>query len=172
MSDEPPSPELNVGAGWRELELDVDRLVGRATAAAWRYLPKPIQRANVEVSVTLTDDATIAGLNAQWRGKAGPTDVLSFPATEPGVAWPSSGPLLLGDVVIALESAANDAAALDRPLADHLTHLVVHGLLHLVHHDHQTADQAQAMEALEARILTDLGLADPYLGRPLLEETH
>ena len=170
MSDEPPSPQVIVEAAWRDLHLDLDHLVAAAVTATWRRLSGLHGLRNVEIGVRFTDDATIARLNGAWRGQAKATDVLAFPTTAPGEPWPSGGPLLLGDVVLALETCRADARALDRPLASHVTHLVVHGLLHLVHHDHGTAAEARRMEALEASILADLGLPDPYLGRPLPEE--
>jgi probable rRNA maturation factor len=117
----------------------------------------------VEVSVLLTDDARVRELNRVWRGADKPTNVLSFPAREPGEPWPSEGPVMLGDVAVALETVLREAAAEGKAPGDHLAHLVVHGTLHLLGHDHVGSDaEAEAMESLEVRVLAGLGVADPY----------
>lgn len=113
-----------------------------------------------EVSLVFTDDETIRGINAEWRGKDKPTNVLSFPAfpLKPGQA-PKP---LLGDIVIALETVQREAVE-ERKLFDHhLIHMLVHGLLHLFGYDHETEEEAETMEALEGRILARLAIADPY----------
>ncbi len=112
-----------------------------------------------ELSVTFCDDAEIRALNAQWRGKDKPTNVLSFPT--PG---PLSARLLLGDVVIAYETVAREATEQEKNLRDHAGHMVVHGFLHLIGYDHETAAEAEEMEGLERRIASRLGLRDPYAG--------
>ena len=119
------------------------------------------------------DDARIAALNGDFRGKAAATNVLSWPEEdraaaaagdlpeppEPGTA---DDPLALGDIAIAYETCAAEAAAAGKPMADHVTHLVVHGLLHLLGYDHIRAEDGDLMEATEVRILARLGLSDPY----------
>jgi probable rRNA maturation factor len=112
---------------------------------------------NAEVSVVLCDDAFIRELNRKWRGQDKPTDVLSFPAG----GDPASAPLL-GDIVIAFETAAREAFEAGKPLRNHIAHLLVHGFLHLIGHDHANAAEAEAMEALERASLARLGIADPY----------
>jgi probable rRNA maturation factor len=112
-----------------------------------------------EVSIVLTDDASIAKLNRQWRGIDKPTNVLSFPAAKPDVQGP---PPLLGDVIVAYETLAREAAEQAIPILHHLAHLVVHGYLHLLGYDHQTDSEAGAMEGLERDILSRLRIADPY----------
>jgi len=112
-----------------------------------------------ELSVIFTDDAAIRELNAGWRGKDKPTNVLSFPAFPEG--W-SSLPPMLGDIVLAAETVAREAADEDKPFENHLTHLIVHGFLHLVGHDHEDDAEAEAMEAAERRILAALAIPDPY----------
>ena len=111
------------------------------------------------VTILLTDDATVRDLNARFRGKDYATNVLSFPAAaQPGLA----GPQPLGDLALAYGICAAEAAAQGKTLADHLRHLVAHGVLHLLGHDHEDEAEAEAMEALERRILAGLGVADPY----------
>ncbi|RTL87999.1 MAG: rRNA maturation RNase YbeY [Hyphomicrobiales bacterium] len=112
-----------------------------------------------EMSVTFCDDAEIRELNAQWRGKDKATNVLSFPT--PGVL--AARPLL-GDIVIAYETVAREAAEQEKTLREHTVHMVVHGFLHLIGYDHETAAEAEVMEGLERRIASRLGLRDPYAG--------
>jgi probable rRNA maturation factor len=110
-----------------------------------------------EVTVVLTDDDEIRSLNLTWRGKDAPTNVLSFPAgNEP------AAPGLLGDVVIAYETALEEAPGDNIAFADHVSHLVVHGTLHLLGFDHLQEDEAEQMEDLEKKALASLGIADPY----------
>lgn len=121
----------------------------------------------VEVSVVLTDDAAQRALNRDWRGKDAPTNVLSFPALAraelaAGAAADPGRPILLGDVVLALETTRREAEAAGKPLADHAAHLLVHGVLHLLGYDHETEADAASMEPLETAILARLGVADPY----------
>lgn len=111
-----------------------------------------------ELSIVLTDDAAQRELNRQWRGIDKPTNVLSFPQIEP------FGPVvgILGDIVLARETLEREAAELDKPFADHFTHLVVHGFLHILGYDHEEEGDALDMEGLETRILASLGVPDPY----------
>ncbi|MFW5679090.1 MAG: rRNA maturation RNase YbeY [Pseudomonadota bacterium] len=163
MSDDPPSPDLLIEAAWQQADLDLDDLTRQATAAVFEATGLRARTPEPEVAVRFTDDATIARLNATWRGKPTPTDVLSFPATEPGEPPPPVGmPLILGDIVLAYETCARDAADLDRPLRAHVLHLLVHGLLHLLHYDHLTPADAAAMEGLEITLLDRLDIPDPY----------
>lgn len=113
-----------------------------------------------ELSLALSDDTELQILNKAYRGKDGPTNVLSFPAGESS----GGGPAQLGDVILAYGVCAREAAAQGKSLADHLSHLVVHGVLHLLGHDHEAEGEAARMEALERRILAGLGIADPYAG--------
>jgi probable rRNA maturation factor len=114
------------------------------------------------VDVTLADDAAQQALNRTWRGKDAPTNVLAFPAADPKAPRPDGAPLLLGDIVLAYETVAREAAEQHKPLADHLRHLVVHGVLHLLGHDHIEPTAATAMEAREIAILAELGVPNPY----------
>lgn len=129
----------------------------------------------VQVCLLATNDAVIAGLNRDHRGKPVPTNVLSWPAHElapeadgseprrPPAARPGEGRLFLGDVAIALETVRAEAEAAGRPLKDHAIHLILHGVLHLLGHDHVRPGDAARMEGIERSVLEALGLPDPYL---------
>ncbi|MBW6531080.1 rRNA maturation RNase YbeY [Sphingomonas sp. RRHST34] len=144
-----------------------------ATRAAVAHTPHGellTTRAAVEVSVRLTDDAEVHALNRQYRGKDKPTNVLSFPMVQPDLLATVSqnsddGELLLGDIVLAHGVCAREAAERGIAVADHFTHLVVHGTLHLLGYDHMTDEEGDAMEEIERAALADLGVADPYLIR-------
>lgn len=144
-------------AGWQALG-DAEELAERAVAAALAVAAADILP-GAEVSIVLAGDETVRGLNRQWRGLDKPTNVLSFPAVPPERLAQSP---LLGDVILAAETCAREAQDEGKTLADHAAHLIVHGLLHLVGHDHETAEDAEAMEALERAALARLGIADPY----------
>jgi probable rRNA maturation factor len=109
------------------------------------------------VSILLTDDAAVRELNARFRGKDAATNVLSFPA-------PRNPELHLGDIALAFGVCAREAAGQGKPLASHLQHLTVHGVLHLLGYDHIGDDEAEAMEGLERVVLAKLGVPDPYAG--------
>lgn len=118
----------------------------------------------VELVIVLADDTIVQALNSNYRGQNKPTNVLSF-ATLLDVPSPLSIPceaLALGDIIIALQTTMHEAEQQAIPLANHLQHLVIHGTLHLLGYDHQADAAAEAMEYLETRILTQLGIADPY----------
>ena len=112
-----------------------------------------------QVAVMLTDDAGIRTLNREWRAKDKATNVLSFPTPQ---VTREAGEPHLGDIAIAYETVAREAAAEDKRFDDHLTHLAVHGMLHLLGFDHETPDEAEEMEAMERQVLAGLGIADPY----------
>ena len=112
--------------------------------------------------ITLADDAEQRRLNRTWRGKDAPTNVLAFPAADPDMPVPSGAPLLLGDVVLAFETVRREAVEQNKPFADHLRHLVVHGVLHLLGYDHENAAEAAIMEGREIAILAELGVPNPY----------
>jgi probable rRNA maturation factor len=149
---------------WRRAYPEAAALAGGAARAAFRAAAEEAglpPAAQVVIGVTLTDDAEQRRLNRIWRGKDAPTNVLAFPAAGPE-APPAGAPLLLGDVVLALETVAGEATSQQKPLGDHLRHLVVHGVLHLLGRDHEDAAEAVAMERLETAILAELGVPDPY----------
>jgi probable rRNA maturation factor len=136
-------------AAWTRGLSDVQAVVERAAKAA-------LGKVEGDVVILLTDDAAIQDLNARFRDKDRATNVLSFPAAES--AFPH-----LGDVVLAHAYCAAEAVAQSKTLSDHLSHLLVHGILHLLGHDHMEDDEAEEMEGEERLILADLGIADPYL---------
>jgi probable rRNA maturation factor len=121
-----------------------------------------------ELAIVLADDSAIRALNRAWRGKDAPTNVLSFPAPVQargggGQGGTRAAPRLLGDIVIAHETAAREALAEGKSFMHHVGHLVVHGYLHLLGHDHTDDAQADAMERLETNILARLGIPDPHI---------
>lgn len=124
--------------------------------------------AKIEISLTFGDDDFVRQLNAQHRGIDRPTNVLSFPGASPSIssAGVAGGPrpeLLLGDLMLGLETILGEAEEQGKRPGDHVAHLVVHGTLHLLGFDHQQDDEAARMERLEAGILENLGIADPYV---------
>jgi probable rRNA maturation factor len=152
-------------------------LAQRAVSAALAQTPHaPLAAAAplVEVAVRLTDDAEIQRLNRDYRGKDKPTNVLSFPQYDPGdfvmLGNTDDGEILLGDIVLARETCAREAATRGITVADHAAHLIVHGALHLLGYDHQDDASGDAMEALETKALATLGLADPYADHSHLPE--
>jgi probable rRNA maturation factor len=135
-----------------------DAMLRRALAAA-----AALVSSDGELAVVLTDDDAIRALNRDWRGKDAATNVLSFPAKQ--ARSDRRAPPLLGDIVIAYETVAREAAAEGKPFMHHLAHLAVHGFLHLVGYDHEANKDADAMEGLEIAILARLDVPDPYLLR-------
>jgi probable rRNA maturation factor len=148
--------------GWDGLP-DAGDVVLRAARAALDGAGVAV-RAGAELCVLLTDDAAMRALNKGWRGKDKPTNVLSFPACDPADL---AGSPTLGDVAVAWETLAREAEEEGKPVEHHLAHLVVHGVLHLLGHDHETPDEAETMEAMEVRVLAGMGIPDPYEGSEL-----
>ena len=135
---------------------DVDSLAQDAVAASLVEVGRRVHP-DAEISIRLCDDDEIRALNLAWRNKDKATNVLSFPAPAG-----NQGPLI-GDIVVAFEYVSEEARDAGRSLRDHLTHMIVHGLLHLLGFDHENPFDAEAMENLERRILAELGIDDPYL---------
>jgi probable rRNA maturation factor len=157
-SQDAPIDIVVESALWKDRR-GVGTLLRRAIAEASAML----STRNAELAIVLTDDSAIRRLNRRWRGKDEPTNVLAFPATQP---YRDSGPhRLIGDIVIAYETLAREAAAEHKPFGHHLAHLTVHGFLHLSGHDHDTEEAAAAMEGLEIDILARLGIPNPYVAR-------
>ena len=157
-SELPIAIDLLVEAGDWPDDAELARVVADAVEASVAVAGLRVVEGS-ELSVVFSDDEHVRTLNAQYREKDRATNVLSFPGTPPGRN--RFGPLL-GDIVLAQETVAAEASEEGLSLSDHLTHLVVHGLLHLFGHDHLEEAEAEQMEALETRILGTLGIADPY----------
>jgi probable rRNA maturation factor len=155
----PVEIDIQVEAGGWPAGPELERLVSAAIQAGLSETGLGADGA-AELGILLTDDAHVQKLNAEWRGKDKPTNVLSFPAF-PG-RHEKKLPPMLGDIVLARETVAREAALEGKPLNHHITHLVIHGLLHLLGHDHQTDAEAEAMEAMERRALARLAIPDPY----------
>jgi probable rRNA maturation factor len=169
---------------WRKAVRDVEAVCDRAAEAALTAgLPDSAlgdllaAGHRFELCVALEDDASVRALNHGFRNQDKPTNVLAFAALEDEngrvmapLANPGDNdedePTSLGDIVIALETTRDEATRDGKPLADHLSHLVVHGVLHLLGHDHQNEDEAQRMETLETRILAGMGIPDPHAAPP------
>jgi len=158
------SPEWDSSTGWHAL---AERAVKAAVAESdWADLIGA--RLAAEVSVKFTTDAEVHALNAEYRDKDKPTNVLSFPMVEAEMlevlVGAGSGEALLGDIVLAQGVCAREAAEKGVSVADHAAHLVVHGTLHLLGYDHEEGEaEAEAMEQTERRALAALGISDPYL---------
>ena len=143
--------------GWRIIadpQGFAERVIGAALRATGFKLPP-----DAEVSLLLCDDAAIRALNKAWRKKDKATNVLSFPSAPAG---PGAGAPMLGDIVIAFETTRGEAADEMKTLPDHAAHLLAHGFLHLIGYDHESEAEAEEMEAMERRILSRLGIDDPY----------
>jgi len=155
--------DLSIDGGEWGDEAALTAVVQRALVAAALHITDDLPQ-DAEVSFLFADDAAVQILNRDWRGRDKPTNVLSFAANEGG------GPVtpLLGDIAIAQQTVAREAVEQSKSFEDHLTHMVVHGLLHLIGHDHENDTEAEEMEALERQILTDLSIADPYADTELL----
>ena len=157
---------------------DWDALAARTVEATLTATPHGglVQSpATIEISIRLTDDAEVQALNRDYRGKDQPTNVLSFPMVQPDlleslantdakacIASDAGSEVLLGDIVLAYETCAREAGERGVSLDAHVTHLIVHGLLHLLGYDHMSDREAEAMEAIERDIMAALGLHDPY----------
>jgi probable rRNA maturation factor len=152
-----PSIEIIVQSSLWETEPGIDMMLHRAIEEA-----AALSTRDGELAIVLTDDSAIRTLNRDWRGIDEATNVLSFPAK---TAQATGAPPLLGDIIIAFETSAREAARENKPLVHHLAHLAVHGFLHLAGHDHEAEADAEAMEDLERAILARLGVPDPYAAR-------
>ncbi|MEZ5826613.1 MAG: rRNA maturation RNase YbeY [Geminicoccaceae bacterium] len=147
--------------GWNEAVTDVEGFCRKTALKALGDLPEDV-RDRVELGIQLEGDDKVRALNARWRNMDKPTNVLSFPALDPEEDWPAVGPVLLGDIVVAQETVEREADEAGIGVDAHLAHMIVHGVLHLMGHDHLEDDEAERMEARERVILAELGHADPY----------
>jgi probable rRNA maturation factor len=162
LSREDPWPE----GGWEALA----ERAARAAIERTPHGPLLTTAAAIEISVRLTSDAEVHALNRQYRQKDKPTNVLSFPMVQPDLIDTISqnsddGEVLLGDIVLAHGVCEAEAAERGISTEAHATHLMVHGVLHLLGYDHMADDEAEAMEEIERQALHGLGIADPYLIR-------
>lgn len=144
---------------WNQLE-SPEQLVRTAAGAA--FAADGFDAADVELSVVLADDEFVADLNQRWRDKPGPTNVLSFPVGEE-IAHGPGEPRFIGDIVLASGVVIGQANDAGKPLETHLSHLIVHGVLHLLGYDHQDDVSAGRMQAIETAAMALLSLPDPYL---------
>jgi probable rRNA maturation factor len=143
--------------GWTKIP-DLEARVRKAAEAAMLDNEAPPS----EISVVLSDDEHLRELNKHHRGMDKPTNVLSFPSR---IKTPAGAIRMLGDIVIAFETVEREAAEESKPIENHLSHLVVHGVLHLLGYDHEDDEEAEMMEARERQILAKLGIPDPYAER-------
>ena len=159
-----PITEILITADCWQAEPDAEAVIDRALAAAAEFVAADV--GDSELAIMLTDDAGIRTLNRNWRGIDKPTNVLSFPALRPrGPRQADDAPRMLGDIAIAYETTRREADEEQKPFDHHLSHLAVHGFLHLIGHDHEKDREAETMESLEREILSQLGIPDPYAER-------
>ena len=166
-----PLPDLWIdvsveGGDWNAALPDHRKLTERViqAAVAKAAVCEDEDESQWEISVLLTDDAQVRSLNRDWRGQDKATNVLSFGAP-PADDLPEGVPMMLGDIAVALETTRREAEEMGKPLADHFSHLMVHGMLHLLGFDHETEAQADEMEPLEIEILSGLNIENPYPDR-------
>ncbi|WP_296680339.1 rRNA maturation RNase YbeY [Novosphingobium sp.] len=156
--------DVSIEAEWPSPP-DWSALADAACAALSAFAPE-IASPRLSTSLLFADDAEVQALNREWRGKDKPTNVLSFPMLERDdllALTPDGPPELLGDIALALETCAEEAADKGISLERHAAHLIIHGLLHLAGYDHETSpDHARAMEQIEIKALAQLGITDPY----------
>jgi probable rRNA maturation factor len=163
-----PISEVLVTAECWHTEAGAESVIKRAIAAAAEIADAAVS--NAELAVMLTDDAGIRTLNSNWRGIDKPTNVLSFPALQPtGPSGFDDQPRMLGDIAIAYETTRREADDEQKPFDHHLSHLAVHGFLHLIGYDHENDADADAMESLETKILAQLDIPDPYADRERID---
>jgi probable rRNA maturation factor len=154
---------LTVAECWQN-EANAESAIHRAVETASEMVDADV--GDAELAIMLTDDAGIRILNSNWRGIDKPTNVLSFPALQPeGPGGPDDAPRMLGDIAIAYETTRKEADDEQKPFDHHLSHLAVHGFLHLIGYDHENDADAEVMEALEVTILAQLGIPNPYADR-------
>jgi probable rRNA maturation factor len=148
------------GAFWRGVNFDVKRLCRAAAAEAMASVPET--SGEVEISVVLADDAFVRELNKTWRNIDAPTNVLAFPCSDGEESAGVGAERLLGDVIVAFQTTEREAMELNLSFEHHFTHLMIHGVLHLLGYDHIDDDEAAIMEKLEVEALAKLGIENPY----------
>lgn len=160
-----PSIEVQVAdAAWQSESDDPESMTRRVVGALIQELgPDPLA---APLTVRFANDAEVQALNAQYRHQDKPTNVLSFPAT------PNAGEPYLGDIILGVETVATEARVQGKTMTAHTSHLIAHGILHLLGHDHQDDSAAATMEALERDVLARLGIDDPYKDESHPEAAH
>jgi probable rRNA maturation factor len=150
---------------WRRLWPAAGRRARNAARSALEAAMNPAPGCGAELTIVLADSGTVHRLNRQYRGIDKPTNVLSFGSADGERETAPGAPAILGDVVLALETVAAEAVGQGKSVGDHAAHLVVHGVLHLLGHDHQHVREADLMEAIEVQVLARLGVPNPYVTR-------
>jgi probable rRNA maturation factor len=147
---------------WKSLDFSIEPHIENTLYHALNYitLPECISIVSPEVSVVLANDSMLSALNREYKNKKGPTNVLSFPQIDENSNQHNIS--TIGDIVLSLDTIMTEAEEQNKKLEDHITHLLVHGFLHLVGYDHENEQDASVMEALEIDILKDLGIDNPY----------
>lgn len=162
-----PATEIVIAAECWQAEADAEATVLRAIAAAAEAADA--DTGGAELAVMLTDDDGVRALNASFRNLDKPTNVLSFPSPQADYHDAdldgNGAPRMLGDIAIAYQTVRREADDEGKPFAHHLSHLAVHGFLHLIGYDHETDAEADSMEDAERAILASLGIPDPYAGQ-------
>lgn len=149
---------------WAKSKLSARRRVTSVLDLTWGMVPRKPKNIEPELTVTLTNDKAIKVLNRDYRQKDKPTNVLSFPMWNNMAEIPNgAGTIPLGDIIIAFETIKREAIEQEKTLSDHFTHMLIHGFLHLLGHDHMNETEAAAMESLEIRILKKLSISNPYI---------
>lgn len=150
---------------WEAAHLELEDVARHAILQTLRMAPLPeeIEGRTVEVSVVLANDDLLRILNREYRGKDKPTNVLSFAQIDADAPVPEDGPYPVGDIILSYQTIDSEAKEQDKFFKDHYTHMLVHGMLHLLGYDHEDEDEATTMEALEIRILEKLNIQNPYM---------
>lgn len=149
---------------WAKSKLSARKRVRDVLDLTWSMVPNRPKGIEPELTVTLTNDKSIKVLNRDYREKDKPTNVLSFPMWENMAEIPNgAGSIPLGDIIIAFETIQREAIEQEKTLADHFTHMLIHGFLHLLGYDHMNEADANAMESLEIKILKKLSISNPYV---------
>ena len=162
----PAAPQIDISVQdpeWNAMG-DVEDIINKAaqTALTAALIPRFAEGRDLEVSVVLANDDLMQTLNREYREKDKPTNVLTFASLDDEEGLPTEGVLNLGDVILSFQTLEQESQEQGKFLLDHVKHMTVHGMLHLLGYDHETEDDATDMETLEIRILEKLGVQNPY----------
>ena len=168
MEHNQPPIEIDVifkNPAWNEILPNVEEVVTSMCLSTLHYLNITQKTQHIEVAIVLTDNTMMQQLNKQYRNKDHPTNVLSFPSHNliAGQYDNLKTAITLGDIVLGLEAIQCEARAQEKTLQNHLSHLIVHGTLHLLGYDHKAEDEASQMETIETKILLQKDISDPYV---------